>query len=139
MNSLTKNQTQSLSESFEIINLDKVKFAELVFAFLKFNHPKYENIFNNVKIEDVRSFMGSVREVVTSSSHDFLFPKAIRNFGSECLKICGRPEDILHLEKAWSFGMEEWLGPWHTLEIEESWKEVFNITYLSFTETLQWS
>ncbi|PJZ59209.1 globin [Leptospira barantonii] len=135
---LTENQFRSLVDSFEIINLDRIKFAELFFLFLKENSPKYEDIFSRLQLEEVRSFMGSARNIALTGAQSIHQEKAIHTFGMECIKLCNRADEIFLLEKAWIFAMEEWLGPWFTHEIEESWKEVFKIIYVSSSETLQW-
>ncbi|MDV6235851.1 globin [Leptospira ellisii] len=133
---ISKEQIKGISESFDIINLEKIKFAELFFAYLKEGSPKYEKIFELVKIDDARNFMNSVRDIVISASQEFYFDKAIQQFGSHCVKICGNPEEILVLEKAWLVALEEWLGPCYTSEIENSWQEIFGLTYAKFSESL---
>ncbi|TGL77630.1 globin [Leptospira yasudae] len=136
---MTENQLKSLSASFDIINLDRIKFAELFFLYLKENSLKYEDIFNRLQLEEVRSFMNSARNIVLSSSQQIQFEKAIHSFGMECIKICNRAEELPLLEKAWIFALEEWLGPWYTHEVEDSWEEVFKAIYAASAETLQWS
>ncbi|XDD50804.1 globin [Leptospira sp. WS92.C1] len=134
---ITKSQVKGISESFDIINLEKVKFAELFFSYLKHNNPKYETIFQVLKLDDVRAFMNAVRDIVLSTSQEFYFDRAIQSFGMHCLKICGIPEEISVFEKAWLEALDKWLGPWYSAEIEDSWREIFNLTYAQFAKSLQ--
>ncbi|MFE1938735.1 globin [Leptospira kirschneri] len=134
---ISENQIRSLNESFDIVNLDRIKFAELFFIYLKENHPKYENIFSRIQLEDVKHFMNSARNISLSSVQYSQLEKAIQNFGVECLKICNQVEEIPILEKAWLFALEEWLGPWYSHEVEKSWQEVFKMIHTFSESTLQ--
>lgn len=136
---ISENQIRSLNESFDIVNLDRIKFAELFFIYLKENHPKYENIFSRIQLEDVKHFMNSARNIFLSSVQYSQLEKAIQNFGVECLKICNQVEEIPILEKAWLFALEEWLGPWYSHEVEKSWQEVFKMIHTFSESTLQTS
>lgn len=113
---ISENQIRSLNESLDIVNLDRIKFAELFFIYLKENHTKYENIFSRIQLEDVKHFMNSARNISLSSVQYSQLEKAIQNFGTECIKICNQAEEIPILEKAWLFALEEWLGPWYSHE-----------------------
>ncbi|TGK32433.1 globin [Leptospira gomenensis] len=132
---ISKEQIKGISESFDIINLEKIKFAELFFESLKETTPKYEKIFEVLKIDDARNFMNAVRDIVISASQEFYFDKSIQQFGFHCTKICGNPEEIPVLEKAWLAALEEWLGPWYTSEIESSWQEIFGLTYAKCSDS----
>ncbi|WP_426620936.1 globin [Leptospira interrogans serovar Hebdomadis] len=134
---ISENQIRSLNESLDIVNLDRIKFAELFFIYLKENHTKYENIFSRIQLEDVKHFMNSARNISLSSVQYSQLEKAIQNFGAECIKICNQAEEIPILEKAWLFALEEWLGPWYSHEVEKSWQEVFKMIYTSSENNLQ--
>ncbi|AAN48105.1 globin [Leptospira interrogans] len=134
---ISENQIRSLNESLDIVNLDRIKFAELFFIYLKENHTKYENIFSRIQLEDVKHFMNSARNISLSSVQYSQLEKAIQNFGTECIKICNQAEEIPILEKAWLFALEEWLGPWYSHEVEKSWQEVFKMIYTSSENNLQ--
>lgn len=64
---ISENQIRSLNESLDIVNLDRIKFTELFFIYLKENHTKYENIFSRIQLEDVKYFMNSARNISLSS------------------------------------------------------------------------
>lgn len=97
---ISENQIRNLNESLDIVNLDRIKFAELFFIYLKENHTKYENIFSRIQLEDVKHFMNSARNISLSSVQYSQLEKAIQNFGTECIKICNQAEEIPILEKS---------------------------------------
>ncbi|MDI7223819.1 globin [Leptospira santarosai] len=135
---ISENQIRNLNESFDIINLDRIKFAETFFVYLKENNPKYENIFSKIQLEEAKSFMNSARNIALSGAQNVQLEKAIQDFKMECIRICSREEEIPLLEKAWLFALEEWLGPWYSHKVEESWQTVFQMLYSEET-VLQWN
>ncbi|EMJ96539.1 globin [Leptospira alstonii] len=135
--SISEKQVRNLRESFDIVNLDRIKFVELFFVYLKENNQKYEDVFSRIQLEEAKSFISSARNIVLFGPQDPQLERAIRNFGMECIKICNRAEEIPLLEKAWLFALQEWLGPWYSHEVEESWQEVFKMIQGSFEEALQ--
>ncbi|ABJ75216.1 globin [Leptospira borgpetersenii] len=135
---ISENLIRNLNESFDIINLDRIKFAEIFFVYLKEKNPKFENIFSKIQLEEAKSFMNSARNIALSGVQNVQLEKAIQDFKMECIKICNRTEEIPLLEKAWLFALEEWLGPWYSHKVEESWQKIFQMLYSEET-TLQWS
>ncbi|EMY76600.1 hypothetical protein LEP1GSC060_2172 [Leptospira weilii serovar Ranarum str. ICFT] len=135
--SISEKQVRNLRESFDIVNLDRIKFVELFFVYLKENSLKYEDVFSRIQLEEAKSFISAARNIALFGPQDPQLERAIHNFGMECIKICNRVEEIPLLEKGWLFALQEWLGPWYSHEVEESWQEVFKMIHGSFEEALQ--